>query len=480
MQLKFPDGFIWGTALSAFQTEMGISEDSVCEGTDWYLWANSEEIAREGLVSGDKPQNGDGFWDLYEEDMRRARSLGTNAIRMSIEWGRIFKEPTFSSDGNFIRNEKGEPLRFDQSPNSLRQLKSLADKDALEHYGKMIDYAHSMGLKVFMTLYHWPLPLWLHRPDKCHMDTENTEEKGWLDIRTVEEFAKYSYFISQTLGRKVDCWETINEPEVIATNGYIFGPSSGFPPGLEDVPLGFKVERNLAFAHNLAYKILKSNTGRETGIGTSPPYFEPKSQDPRDLEIANTARYLNNEWILNAAVEGKFDNNLSGEPDEKIPNFGGADYVGIDYYSRLRVEYFQEGRYAGVLPMRILPCDNCSDFQWDIFAPGMRHVLKWIYEKYGRVIYILENGIADSRDEKRGDFIIDHLTELSKAILIDKIPVKGYFHWSLLDNFEWAKGFSMRFGLYEVDYETKRREKRKSAEIYERICKGQPVERKRK
>ncbi|MEM3192356.1 MAG: glycoside hydrolase family 1 protein [Candidatus Parvarchaeota archaeon] len=476
MKLKFPEGFIWGTAISAFQTEMGSSEGSVYTGTDWYEWANSEDIINEGLVSGDRPQDGIGFWDFYEDDMRLARSLGNNAIRMSIEWARIFNEPTFSSDARFAKNEKGEPISFDPSPNLFNELKSIADIDALDHYSRMIDFAHSLGLKVFMTLYHWPLPLWLHRPVECHKNMENTKEKGWLDTTTVEEFAKYAFFISKTLGTKVESWETINEPEVIATNGYILGSSSGFPPGIDDVPSGFKAERNLALAHNLAYRILKKNTGREVGIGTAPPYFEPATHNPEDVQIAETARYLNNEWIMNAALKGEFDNSLSGVPDEKIRDFGGSDYVGIDYYSRMRVKYSEEDRYAGSLPMKILPCSNCSDFKWDIYPEGIRLVSHWIYDKYKLPIYILENGIADREDKMRAKFIIDHLIELNKAINEDGIPVKGYFHWSLMDNFEWARGYSMKFGLYYVDIDSKKRIKRDSALIYEKICRGESLD----
>jgi beta-galactosidase len=476
MELKFPKGFSWGTAISAFQTEMGSSEASNFGGTDWFEWTNSEEIIKEGLVSGDKPQEGDGFWDLYEEDMRLAKSLGNDSLRMSIEWARIFSDDTSAVDGQFKRNEKGEPLSFSPTGTTLSQLKSTANRDALDHYKKMIDYAHSIGLKVFMTLYHWPLPLWLHRPVKCHRDLDNAKERGWLDIKTVEEFAKYSYFVSETLGTKVDAWETINEPEVIATNGYVFGKSAGFPPGLENIPLAFRVERNLAFAHNLGFRTLKKYTGKEVGIGTAPPYFEPVTGGEKDREVANTARYLNNEWILNAALRGEFDNNLSGTPDEKIANFGGSDYIGIDYYTRMRVEYSEEELYAGALPMKVLPCEDCNDFKWDIYAEGMRPVLKWIYDRFQLPLYILENGIADSNDQKRKRYIVDHLKALQEAIEIDKVPVKGYFHWTLFDNFEWASGYSMKFGLYEVDYRTKERRKRNSAETYERICKGLPID----
>ncbi len=476
MKIEFPEGFIWGTAISAFQTEMGSSNEGNFDGTDWYEWANSPQIIKEGIVSGDRPQEGDGFWDTYQEDLKLARSLGNNAFRMSIEWARIFPEPTIPVDASFSKNNNGEPLSFRKTAGTLSQLKSLANEDAINHYNQIVEYAHSLGLQVFMTLYHWPLPLWLHRPVNCHNDVNGERAKGWLNESTIEEFAKYAYYISKTIGPRVEFWETINEPEVIATNGYIFGSDSGFPPGLADIPMGFRVERNLAFAHNLAFKILKKNTGRQTGIGTAPPHFEPVSNDPKDVEVANTARYLSNEWILNAAINGEFDNGLSGVPDEKIPDFGGTDYVGIDYYLRLRVKYSEEDQYAGALPMKTLPCDDCTDFEWDIYPEGIRKVTKWIYERYRRPIYILENGIADSADKKRARYIADHLKSLSLAISSDGVPVKGYFHWSLMDNFEWAKGYSMRFGLYSVDYRTKERVKRESASTYERVCKGLPLD----
>ena len=475
MKLIFPAGFAWGTAISGFQTEMGSGPASIYTKSDWYEWANNEQMKKEGLISGDKPQDGDGFWDLYKEDMMLARSLGNNAFRMSIEWPRIFPESTEQVDVDFGRNEKGEPLKFSESGQSLKRLKELSNPGAVERYSEMIDFAHSLGLKVFMTLYHWPLPIWLHDPVKCHNDPENTSLRGWLDVRTVEEFAKYAYFISQNLGPKVDVWETINEPETVAISGYILGKSTGFPPALENIPMGFLAERNMAFAHNLAYHILKKHTGREVGIGTAPPYFVPTTQSDRDKEMADTARYLYNEWIMNAAVKGEFDNSLDGTPDERIDDFGGSDYVGINYYTRMRVSYSEEDMFAGSLPLKIEPCENCTEIGMDTYPEGFRSVLKWAHKNYNRPMYILENGIADATDQKRGDYIISHLRELSKAIAEDQMPVKGYFHWSLIDNFEWERGYSMRLGLYEVDYRTKDRRRRPSAEIYEKICKGEDI-----
>ncbi|MEM0448117.1 MAG: family 1 glycosylhydrolase, partial [Thermoplasmata archaeon] len=126
-----------------------------------------------------------------------------------------------------------------------------------------------------------------------------------------------------------------------------------------------------------------------------------------------------------------------------------------------------------LLNAEVEPCENCSDFMWDIYPPGIRIVANNIFEKYRKEMYILENGIADSSDSKRPQFIIDHIKEMEYAINDDKIPIKGYFHWSLIDNYEWAKGFSMRFGLFGVDYKTKKRYKRESAEIYRKICLGE-------
>jgi len=475
MKLEFPSDFIWGTAISAFQNEMGSSKQSIYEGTDWYQWSNNKEIIEKGLVSGDKPQDGDGFWDLYKEDMKLARALGTNAIRMSIEWGRIFKDSTFSTENNFERNEKREPLRFIPNNRTFKELSKLADPDVVEHYENMIDYAHSIGLKVFMTLYHWPIPIWLHDPVQSHKDIEMSKKRGWLDISTIEEFAKYAYFASLTMGNKVDAWETINEPEVIAVNGYVLGPSAGFPPALENPLLGFSVMRNLSLAHNLAYSIFKKNTKIMVGIGTAPQYFQPYSESKEDIEMAETIRYLNNEWILNATLKGEFDNGLTGTPDEKINNFGGTDYIGIDYYSRNIVRHTENASFAGTLPLQFEPCIDCTDFGWDIYPSGMENVLKWIYEKYKKPFYILENGIADAKDIKRREFIQSHLKTLQNIISKDKIPVNGYFHWTLTDNYEWADGYSMKFGLYEVDFDTKERKRRQSSDTFEAICKDNAV-----
>jgi len=471
MKAKFPEDFVWGTAISAFQTEMGVSKEADFAGTDWYQWTHSPEIIENHLVSGDLPEKGVGFWDLYEEDMKRAKELGTNAIRLSIEWGRIFPESTEAIEAKVGRNRGGDVVAVGVGEEGFGALSKTANWDVVEHYRKMLAYAKSLGLKVFLTANHFALPSWLHDPVACHKDMEKSSRKGWVDEKTVIEFGKYADFAGRVFSESVDVWETINEPDVIATQGYVLG-SSGFPPGLEDPLLAFRVERNLALAHNVGYTNIKKHFGaKPVGIGIAPNVFFPVDDDPRSRKAAEFATYMSAEWILNALMYGCFDNDFDMMTDERAEGISGSDYIGIDYYQRIRVRYSENVSVAGALNMEMLPCVDCTDFGWDIYPEGIRAVSNWMFNRYRVPIYILENGIADAKDEKRARFTRDHLRALADAINVDGVPIRGYFHWSLMDNFEWANGYSMRFGLYSVDYETKRREKRKSAELFEKVCK---------
>lgn len=472
MKVSFPSGFVWGTAISAFQTEYGSQEEDGAPDTDWLKWASSADIRDEGLISGDSPLDGDGFWKLYEEDLKRAKELGTNSIRLSIEWTRIFPKSTVGVQATVLRAERGEIIGMEIEREAWQALTMLADRTAVEHYRQIFSYAKSLGLSIFLTLYHWPLPSWLHDPIEYHRNPGNSNRRGWLDEKTIIEFGKYAYFASKMFADLVDLWETINEPEVIGAQGYFYGDTSGFPPGVSDMGQAFNVERNLALAHNVAYAMIKKNTGNPVGIGISPPHFEPADTSPESRKITDRARYLNNEWILNAAVLGEFDGDLDMITDQRIQGFRGADFIGIDYYFRLRIRYNE----SADMGMEMLPCEDCTDFQWDIYPAGIRLVCRWIFEKYRLPLYILENGIADSTDSKRERYLKDHIRELWKSIELDGIPVKGYYHWSLIDNFEWAKGYGMRFGLYAVDYVTKQRTKRNSANAYEIICKTNEVD----
>lgn len=472
MKLDFPKDFIFGCGISAFQTEMGASKEAFFDGTDWYKWSTNPQIIKKGLVSGDDPAESDGFWDLYKEDVSNAKQLGQTAFRTSIEWGRIFPEDTSSIEANITYNKYGEPLDIRLTEDSYAQMKKKSNLKVIEHYKDIFSYIKINGMKVFLTIYHWPLPEWLHDPVRCHFDLNSTDKKGWLSPKTIVEFGKYSDFVGRVFSDYVDSWETINEPDVIATEGYLFGNESGFPPGISDIKTTFKVERALSFAHNIAYKNLKRNTGKEVGFAIAPAYYMPGDDQPMTMEVLQRVRYLHNEWILNAAVLGQFDDDLDGTPEYIETNFAGTDYIGVDYYQRHILKYDEKSNYLGLIKVKFEKCTDCSDFGWDIYPEGIVEVSKWIHKKYGKPIYIFENGIADAGDNKRERYTLEHLKSLSRGIIEEGIPIRGYFHWSLIDNFEWASGYKMRFGLYEVDYNTKERRKRKSAELYEKICKG--------
>ncbi len=471
MKIKFPPEFVWGTAISAFQTEMGVSEESVVKNTDWYVWTHDKNNIENGIVSGDFPENGDGFWDLYEKDLNLAKSMNNNAIRLSIEWARILPESTKSIHANVKMNDHDEIISVTLENKEIKDLRNMVNLDAVEHYIKILKYAKDLGLKIFLTLYHWPLPIWLHDPIECRDNIESCSKRGWLDKNTIIEFGKYSLIAGELFSKYVDVWETINEPDIIALEGYLLGPISGFPPGISDLKKMVEVQKNLVFANSVSYENLKkADRKKEVGVGIAPTYVESAKDDPLDRRAAFYLNYFKNEWFLNAAVYGFFDMDLDLLYDMKVREINDPDYIGIDYYQRTKVSYNEIEGLPEILKIIPEPCENCSDFMWDIYPEGIRIVSKSIFEKYHKPIYILENGIADANDTKRSKFLYDHVLQIGKLINEDKIPVKGYFHWSLIDNYEWAKGFSMRFGLFRVDYKTKERIPTKAVNVYKKIC----------
>ncbi|RLI43997.1 glycoside hydrolase family 1 protein [Candidatus Bathyarchaeota archaeon] len=482
MNMKFPKDFLWGTATSAFQIEMGRGEPD--PNSDWYVWVHDEDNIKNGLVSGDLPENGPGFWELYPEDLRRAKDeLGNNAFRMSIDWSRIFPNPTWEVPVKVSFNSTGDVCHVEISDESMHLLEEKAYQPSVKKYRDILTECKKLGLTVLLTLYHWPLPLWIHDPIACRDDIVHADRRGWVDQSTIIEFAKYAAYIAKTFGDLVDIYATMNEPMVVSGLGYFY-EKSGFPPGLSNLDLFVKVTKNLAIAHGIAYEQVKewdrvscSNYGPAyVGIVHCPQYYEPYNKDSKeDVKAANFLEYIKNEWFLNMIIKGDFDLNLNMtiEPNEKHPSLvKGCDFIGINYYTRQRVKA-AESKIPGIPGFEVVPCtENCTDMGWEIYPKGLRYVLNWAYQLYRRPLMVTENGIADAKDEKRADFLINHIQELHKAIVEDGIPVKGYFYWSLIDNFEWAKGFKMRFGLYRVDYKTKKRTPTKAVSVYKQIASG--------
>lgn len=363
----------------------------------------------------------------------------------------------------------------------MRLLEERAYQPSVERYREILAECRRLGLTVLLTFYHWPLPLWLHDPVSCRNDFAHAVRRGWVDQTTVVEFAKYTGYVAKAFGDLVDLYATLNEPMVVSGAGYM-SESSGFPPGIANPRLFVEVSKNLAIAHGIAYeqakmwdKVSCSAYGPAyVGIVHNPQYYEPLDKHSKDdVRAARFVEYVQNEWILNMILKGDYDLNVNMiiEKDEQRPSLvKGCDFVGVNYYMRNRIKAV-ESKMPGIPGAESVPCaENCTDMGWEIYPKGMRYELNWAYNLCRRPLMITENGIADAKDEKRSEYLLSHLKEIHRAIAEDGVPVRGYFHWSLLDNFEWAKGFKMKFGLYRVNYETKERTPTKAVPVYRQVA----------
>jgi len=480
LERVFPDGFLWGTAISSFQAEMGAGEPS--DKTDWWAWVNDETNVSVERVSGDTPLDGPGFWELYDGDLRLAsEDLRNNSIRLAVDWGRVFPEPTNGIEVDVKRDQWNNVWKVELEEDDVKALDRVADHDAVERYREILKCALNYGLTPMLTLYHWPIPLWLHDPIACRDEMASTDRRGWISQSTIVEFAKLTAYLSHQLGDLVDLYCTINEPRIVGEHGYLTRRGE-FPPGLNDPSLFLICLKHLCIAHGVAYEQVKrwdrheaSPLGPSTvGLVTVLQHYEPADpSDPDDAWMSQFIDYAFNEWNLNAVFHGDYDMDLDQvvEPWEQLPHqVKGCDYIGVNYYARWSVRH----RKTGVDPLmdyEFAPCsDDCSDYGWEIYPEGLRSVLRWAYRRYRRPLYVTENGVADSGDKLRTRYLRSHLDEVYKAISLDGVPVKGYYHWTLMDNFEWSDGYRMRFGLYNVDRETKKRTPTKAVPVYREIA----------
>lgn len=305
------------------------------------------------------------------------------------------------------------------------------NKKAIDHYRAVLTELKDLGMTTFVTLHHFTNPRWL------------TERGGWESSRTPELFQAYVRYAAQHLAGLVDFWITINEPLVYATQGYW---EAKWPPAKHDFPALLRVVQRMANAHRRAYRTLRSITP-DAPVGFAKHLVAYLPEHVGQIDDQLVARM--EDWWFNhrffSLTRGMYD------------------FIGVNYYvpRKLRVH---------ILPLQVqrLPWSGpVTDLDWPINPAGLTHVLLHM-KKYGKPVYITENGLADAKDSLRADFIRDHLRAV-EAAQAQGVDVRGYLHWSLLDNFEWADGFGPRFGLIEVDYKTMERRVRPSAYVYKAI-----------
>ena len=478
---SFPKDFQWGVAIAGFQVEGGQGRN-LNSNSDWWLWSHDADNIQEGTVSGHRPEDGPGFWTRYGRDVRlAARNLDQKAFRMSIEWSRVFPRSTAGVKG-------------------LEALDRIANQGAIRRYAAILRRIRAEGMTPWVTLNHFVLPSWIHDPIASRQALASVGEQdpppplargGWLDRRTIAEFRKYAGYLAWKLGGKVNRWITLNEPMVVAVNGYVNIPGiveGNFPPGAWNYAAVIDAIMNMADANASAYKAVKRrDPGSRVGFVHNMVAFTP--DDPGssgDRQATAHAEYLFNRLFMDAAVRGIRDRDADGivDPGERNRRQARkADFVGLNYYFRGRIsdlgapltpripllDFLPSTQYQSPANPGATPCPTtCTEFGWEIYPEGFRQVLG-IAGGYGLPVIVTENGISDSNDDQRAAYLTSHLGAMREAMRANEADVRGYFHWSLLDNFEWAVGYTQRFGLFAYDPVTLTRTARPSSRLYARI-----------
>jgi len=411
----FPKGFMWGTATASHQVEGGNTNNN------WYKWEQEGHTAhKSGLAS-------DWWGGRWKEDFDRAAETGQNCHRLSVEWSRI--QPT--------------PDRWDE--------------DALEHYRSMLRGLRDRNILPMVTLHHFTDPLWLG------------EVGGWETGAVVPLFEKFTRKVVQALKEYCSLWCTINEPNVYALNGFLRGY---FPPGKSDLKLVIRVLANMLRAHAAAYRAIHE-LQPEARVGYA-LHFRPQKPARPWSPLDRLMRKVRFEAI-NLAFPSAISTGVLKSPVGRlsVPEARGTqDYFGLNYYSVDTVA-FDLRNHAELFSRSFYPADSdLADAGMNANMPdGFLYALKWVVKTYPDLpIIVTENGIEDSRDRIRPRFLAQHIHAMWRAVNFTW-PVKGYFHWSLVDNFEWERGWTQRFGLWAIDIQTQKRTRRPSAALYAAICK---------
>jgi beta-glucosidase len=328
------------------------------------------------------------------------------------------------------------------------------DEGALDRYREMVRGLYDRGMTPLVTLHHFSEPLWV------------MERGGWENEGIADLFVEYVQKVVEALKEYVNLWATINEPNVLTAFAYLMGV---FPPGKKDPLAAIRVMKNLVRAHARAYHAIHA-IQKTARVGMALAYigFQPaKGWSPLDRWAAGLQGILFNDFFPHAVKTGvlRFPAWFQRMPEAK----GTQDYLGINYYTRCAITFnlLKAGELFGVRSFK--PGSDLSETGWLANEPeGMFQAVRWGLQ-YGAPILITENGIEDSSDRIRPRYLTQHLHQLWRALNLN-YPVKGYFHWTLVDNFEWERGWTQRFGLWELDVATQKRRKRPSADLYTEVC----------
>ena len=435
---SFPPDFIWGAATASYQIEGAWDEDGKGES----IWDRFSHTPGK-IANGDTGDVAADHYHRWREDVALMKEIGLHAYRFSTAWPRLLPE------GRGGVNPPG-----------------------LDFYDRLVDGLLEAGIEPFVTLYHWDLPQALQ------------DQGGWPARATAEAFVEYADLASRTLGDRVKHWITLNEPFVSAILGYLEGQHA---PGHSDLDETLAAAHNLLLAHGWAVPVIRRNSpGAQVGIAPNLGGQFPASPSAADRAAAWRQDGVINRWFLDPL-------SARGYPADIVRRHGRPmafvqegdldaiatplDFLGVNYYTRgvVRSTEVPEAENA---PRTVFPSPDRTEMGWEVYPEGLYELLVRLHFDYGfPTLYVTENGAAypdqngpDGKvdDPLRVAFLKSHLGQAARAIAAG-VPLRGYFAWSLMDNFEWAHGYSKRFGLIYVDYQTQRRILKTSAHWYRRV-----------
>jgi beta-glucosidase len=463
--VSFPDDFRFGTAIAQWQVEGDTGVDGNVVDSNWHRWMEMDKAK-----GGQKNPIGNGFATQYVDDIARAKALGLDTFRLGVDWSRIEPEPDVFNDAE------------------------------LDHFVDVLDAVRAAGMQPVVTLWHWTVPVWVQQPDPDaaggSVDLLATDDRAVVDH--FEDFVRH---VVPRIKDRVDTFTVLNEPFSIISVGYLDGR---FPPGKRlDITGGTRVGINLAFMHAAAFNVIKElddvdadGDGKDSFVGltmtANDMYPEDATSAPQQ-KSAQSINYVFNDWFIEALTSGALDVNLDQDTDDvdTIPAEGIYDelkgtleFIGVQYYGPGKVtdEGFLGQLLVDTAPLYGAPLLDVADYSGDgpllphnamgreISAPGFRDTLDR-YAQWGLPLIVTENGTTtNARDEaidtlRPGDplpavvdesaqaamFILEHLYEVGHAI-DDGLDIRGYYHWTIADNFEWVDGQLQHFGAYSVDF----------------------------
>jgi len=428
--IKFPANFLWGAATASYQIEGAWDEDGKGES----IWDRFSHTPGK-VANGD---NGDVACDHYHrwpEDIALMRELGLKAYRFSVSWPRVLPS------GSGKLNQSG-----------------------LDFYDRLVDALCAANIEPFITLHHWDFPAELY------------DRGGWINRDNLAYFADYAALISKRLGDRIHKWTTFNEPAVIAMLGYSSGEHA---PGIKDERKAWQVAHNLMVAHGLAVQAIRGvNPRLQVGIVLNEWMAEAVDEDPRSIANAENAWIMNETTFLHPILKGYYHpqqmETSNVWPEIKSGDMAlisqKLDFMGVNYYSR--------NTFDANGPVKNVRGSEYTAVNWEVCASALRRMLNKMNQDYNLPpLYITENGAAfddqvspDGKvhDPRRLEYLKHHFIQ-TRLAMQDGVDVRGYFIWSLMDNFEWAHGYNKRFGITYIDYLTQKRIMKDSAEWYRRV-----------